>query len=109
MSKAKGQSRRMVYQAIRSGRITKPDHCEHCGLIVAREKPHELQAHHEDYSRPLEVQWLCYSCHRLKDNVLISKAFLSFDPKHYGRRLRDATQEHRKREWLNGIPEKYRS
>jgi hypothetical protein len=23
-----------------------------------------LEAHHTDYSRPLEVEWLCVSCHR---------------------------------------------
>lgn len=30
--------------------------CESCGAIQA-------QAHHEDYNRPLDVTWLCQSCH----------------------------------------------
>lgn len=45
-----------VYQAIKSGRlIRKP--CESCG------DPHS-EAHHDDYSKPLDVRWLCLPCHR---------------------------------------------
>ena len=47
-----------VSQAKREGTLTAPAHCEACGMST---KPH---AHHEDYSRPLDVAWLCPSCHR---------------------------------------------
>jgi hypothetical protein len=31
---------------------------EKCGVVGA------VQAHHADYARPLDVSWLCISCHR---------------------------------------------
>jgi hypothetical protein len=42
--------------AIRGGKLEKKP-CEHCG---AAEKVH---AHHEDYNKPLDVNWLCVDCH----------------------------------------------
>jgi hypothetical protein len=39
----------------RDGRLT-PQPCERCG----REDTH---GHHEDYSKPLDVNWLCPPCH----------------------------------------------
>ena len=41
---------------VRRGKIVKSDTCEICG------QPH-TEAHHEDYNRPLEVNWLCRKCH----------------------------------------------
>jgi len=41
--------------AIRDGRLTRQP-CETCGGTPA-------QAHHEDYSRPLDVRWLCREHH----------------------------------------------
>lgn len=41
--------------AIRDGRI-KRQPCEVCGLAKA-------QAHHDDYTKPLEVRWLCTTHH----------------------------------------------
>jgi ribosomal protein S27AE len=35
----------------------KPQPCEVCGTTVKVEK------HHEDYSRPLDIRWLCRRCH----------------------------------------------
>jgi hypothetical protein len=43
--------------AVRRGKVSKPIHCERCGS----DRP--LQGHHEDYTRPLDVEWLCSSCH----------------------------------------------
>jgi hypothetical protein len=45
--------------AVAMGRVVKPDACEICN------RRRSLQGHHRDYSKPLEVQWLCVSCHRL--------------------------------------------
>lgn len=42
------------------GELIKPDHCERCGKAT----PY-VYAHHPDYARPLEVRWLCGSCHKI--------------------------------------------
>lgn len=47
-----------VYRAISRGKLEHPAVCGRCG----RDWP-AIQAHHEDYSRPLEVTWLCRWCH----------------------------------------------
>lgn len=46
----------IVNNAVRSGKITKLP-CSVCG----KEKAH---AHHTDYYKPLDIVWLCSSCHR---------------------------------------------
>lgn len=55
-------SRRKVYYALKKGQITKPDHCSKCAKHV-NEFP-RLEAHHQDYSKPLVVTWLCTKCHK---------------------------------------------
>jgi transposase-like protein len=52
-------------RAIRLGKLVRPDKCEQC-----RNDPGTntlgrtlLHAHHDDYSRPLDVRWLCQQCH----------------------------------------------
>ena len=52
----KDRARRLVQKALRVGRITKQP-CNVCGGVD------RLQAHHTDYSRPLDIVWLCYGCH----------------------------------------------
>lgn len=46
-----------VRRAIRQGQLH-PEPCEACGATK------RIDAHHEDYSKPLDVQWLCRSCHK---------------------------------------------
>ncbi len=48
-------------RAIKSGKIIRPSLCDKCGLAC---KPH---AHHWDYDHPLQVEWLCKSCHGKAD------------------------------------------
>lgn len=45
-----------VTSAIESGRLIKQP-CEKCGDTK------HVQAHHDDYSKPLDVTWLCRRCH----------------------------------------------
>lgn len=53
-------------RALRSGKVVRPATCEHCGITPAPMKDGRsaIQGHHHDYAKPLDVQWLCYSCHR---------------------------------------------
>lgn len=53
------KARKAVYYALKTRKILKPSMCQHCGET----KP--LQAHHKDYSRLLDVEWLCVRCHTL--------------------------------------------
>ena len=55
--KVKWIARAKIRYAVKIGKIKKPKKCEVCERI----KP--VQGHHEDYSKPLEVIWLCSGCH----------------------------------------------
>ena len=56
----KQRAHKAVFTALRRGELKKASRCEHCNS----EGP--LQAHHEDYSHPLKVVWLCARCHTAK-------------------------------------------
>jgi hypothetical protein len=45
-------------KAVQQGLLEKAEACERCG------KKKKLLAHHDDYSKPLEVKWLCWGCHQ---------------------------------------------
>jgi len=53
----KTKARAILNAAVKSGKIVKPTNCSKCGKL------RKLSAHHDDYSKPLEVRWLCYECH----------------------------------------------
>lgn len=46
--------------AVRDGRVARPARCQRCTKACI---PH---GHHEDYGKPLEVEWLCPKCHRAR-------------------------------------------
>lgn len=53
-----------VTYALKTGRLIRPDRCEDCGKRQNKQTFHSgIEAHHDDYSKPLEVRWLCLSCH----------------------------------------------
>lgn len=57
-------ARNAVNNALRDGAIVKLP-CEMCGSEWS-------QAHHEDYSKPLDVKWLCFNCHRLAHDQIVN-------------------------------------
>ena len=54
------RARDAVKIAMSKGDIIRPNACSMCGESC---KP---DAHHHDYSRQLDVTWLCRSCHRME-------------------------------------------
>ena len=48
----------VVQKAVARGRLARPGACSSCGCECRPE------AHHADYSKPYEVEWLCRQCHR---------------------------------------------
>lgn len=50
------RARRIVCTAIRAGKLRKQP-CERCGVTE------NIEAHHEDYNQPLNVNWLCTRHH----------------------------------------------
>ncbi len=59
------RARNMVQRSLRAGTITRKP-CEECGM-------EDTEAHHEDYSRPLDITWLCFTHHNARHG---RKAFL---------------------------------
>lgn len=60
----KEKAHKIVYNAVKTGKLIKQP-CEKCGELKA-------EAHHDDYNKPLEVNWLCRICHRrFHRNIII--------------------------------------
>lgn len=53
----KVQCRSLLNNAVRDGRIERPDSCSVCGTKG------RIEAHHPDYEQSLRVLWLCPLCH----------------------------------------------
>lgn len=54
---AKRKAHIIVGNCLRDGKLERPERCDNCKCEC---KP---QAHHSDYGKPLDVEWLCVSCH----------------------------------------------
>lgn len=61
---SKYNSHKAVEAAIRAGVVSRPDVCSGCGCTSSE---HRIEAHHHDYSKPLDVIWLCTPCHSRMD------------------------------------------
>ena len=51
-------SRVITGNAIRDGKLIREASCSCCGSTT------KIEGHHDDYTKPLEVRWLCEKCHK---------------------------------------------
>ena len=58
----KRKAQTAVQRAVKRGTLVRPEACA-CG------NP-KVEGHHADYSKPLEVEWLCRRCHKRKHRRL---------------------------------------
>lgn len=54
----RNRARSCVSYAVKTGKLVRPDVCGGCGGSDL-----DIHAHHEDYSKKLDVEWLCSMCH----------------------------------------------
>lgn len=73
----KHQARALLNNAVKRGVIKIPTKCEDCGTPNIK-----LQAHHPNHAKPMEVLWLCSTCHGKRDSGV----------KHSGRRYATSTR-----------------
>lgn len=75
----KVEARRLSGAALDAGVIDRPDHCQACGCSS---EEHRIEAHHDDYERPLDIIWLCTPCHRRADAARVAReaGMNPFDP-----------------------------
>ena len=55
-----------VEMAVKSGVMDKPHVCSICGRPDTEKR---IEAHHHDYTKPLDVIWLCSVCHDKADQL----------------------------------------
>lgn len=60
----KTQCHTVMNNALRNGKVIKSQSCQSCGTTEAK-----IHGHHPDYSKPLEVMWLCASCHARQHRI----------------------------------------
>lgn len=60
---AKRKARWTVIDAIKCGKMKRGTRCEHASVECSG----PIEGHHDDYTKPLEVRWLCRKHHRIVD------------------------------------------
>jgi predicted DNA-binding protein YlxM (UPF0122 family) len=63
-NQADDHAQNLLEVAIKQGVVFRKTECEQCGSGGAmRDGRSSIQAHHDNYNKPLEVRWLCQKCH----------------------------------------------
>jgi ribosomal protein L40E len=63
------QAHSKVHNAVLGKKLVRPDKCSRCGAVPGWRTTADgrtvpgIEAHHEDYEKPFEVEWLCRKCH----------------------------------------------
>jgi hypothetical protein len=60
----KRRARQRLFYHIKKGNMTRPNFCSKCNKECIPE------AHHEDYTKALDVKWLCRSCHGYEHRII---------------------------------------
>jgi ribosomal protein S27AE len=57
-------ARSRIQVAIYRGQISRPSKCSECGREYRPQDANGfIVAHHDDYSKPYDIRWLCKKCH----------------------------------------------
>jgi len=70
-NKDKKYAHAIANRAIKAGILIRPDHCENC---FKKCKP---VAHHENYKKQLEVDFICRTCHSARHKVIDASVYLT--------------------------------
>jgi predicted DNA-binding protein YlxM (UPF0122 family) len=63
-TKADDEAHDLLETAIKQGIVRRKSQCEKCGNSGCfKDGRSRIQAHHDDYNKPLTVRWLCQKCH----------------------------------------------
>jgi DNA-binding CsgD family transcriptional regulator len=57
------RARSATQAALIRGDMVRPDACSACGAAG------EIEAHHDDYTKPTDIEWLCRACHAKADSA----------------------------------------
>jgi hypothetical protein len=62
-------ARNKISHLVRTGKLKRPAVCPKCN-----NNKQMIEAHHDDYSSPLKIKWLCITCHRKLHRELRKKS-----------------------------------
>ena len=66
-NKEKRKAHVCLYRAVQSEKVIRPNECSKCNKKCIPD------GHHEDYTKPFEVEWLCRACHSRKSPRTVLK------------------------------------
>ena len=63
-ARADERAQKIFENEVHYGRVHNPGKCSICGTESRfKDGRQAIQAHHDDYNKPLDVRWLCQKCH----------------------------------------------